>query len=274
MNLYILIAKVVLVAIFLVMFLRSSKLAWGIGLLTVTTAILLDTLLSTFSREEMLAQLGFFFYVVVGALVAGAALWLWGILAPKVRASNADDRPAPAVATVQRFYVVEPPQENSIDVDTAYDRQMLHSQMRDRLSPDDLLDVVFDLDWSENEVIVFGQENDHLINSMIDRAEKQGQISDLTLAVERVLTPIPKDKLPRLEKLNEDSPPTIVRYYLLAYYDQAGLKGLASNMGVDWEQLGGDNKKSKTRNFLLYLKRRSRLPELIDLLKSEGSSSN
>ena len=80
MNLYILIAKIVLVAFFLLMFLRSNRLVWGVGLLTVTTAILLDTLLSTFSQEEILAQLGFFFYVIVGGLVAGAAIWLWGLL--------------------------------------------------------------------------------------------------------------------------------------------------------------------------------------------------
>jgi hypothetical protein len=87
--------------------------------------------------------------------------------------------------------------------------------------------------------------------------------------VERVLTPIPKEKLPRLEKLSADSPPTIIRHYLLAYYDLADLENLASKAGIDWELLGGDNKKSKARNLLLHLKRRSRLPELINLLKAE-----
>ena len=80
MNLLFLIAKIVLVAFFLFMFLRSNKLIWGIGLLTVTSAILLDTFLGTFGREEMIEQFGFFFYAFAGALFAGAALWLWGIL--------------------------------------------------------------------------------------------------------------------------------------------------------------------------------------------------
>ena len=80
MSLPFLILKIVLVALFLVMFLRTNKAIWGIGLLTVTTAILLDTLLSTFSREEILTELGFFFYIIAGALFAGAAIWFWGLV--------------------------------------------------------------------------------------------------------------------------------------------------------------------------------------------------
>lgn len=274
MNLPILIAKIVLVAFFLLMFLRNNRLTWGVGLLTVTTAILLDTLLSTFSRQEMLSQLGFFFYVIVGALIAGAAFWLWGILAFGIRESKADDERTSGVATVQRFDVMESPQAKPAGVETAFDRQMLQRQMYERLSPDELLDVVFDLGWAENEVISFAQNNRQLVDRMIDRAEKLGQIGDLTLAVERVLTPIPRENLPRLEKLNADSPPTIIRHYILAYYDQAGLEDLASKLRVDWEALGGDNKKTKTRNLLLHLGRRSRLPEFINLIKAEGGPSS
>jgi hypothetical protein len=272
MSLYILIAKILLVAFFLVMFLRKSTLAWGIGLLTVTTAILLDTLFSTFSRDEILTQLGFFFYVIVGALVSGAAFWLWSLLAPRLRETNVNEPQKAIVSTVQRFEAAESAPAARQTVDTAFDRQMLQTEMRERLSPDDLLDVIFDLDWSENDVIAFGQDNDQLISHIIDRAERKGEIGDLTLAVERVLTPIPKEKLPRLEKLSDDSPPTIIRHYLLAYYDLADLENLASKAGIDWELLGGDNKKSKARNLLLHLKRRSRLPELINLLKAEVST--
>jgi hypothetical protein len=78
--------------------------------------------------------------------------------------------------------------------------------------------------------------------------------------------------LPRLEKLSAASPPTIIRHYLLAYYDRAGLEDLSSKLGIDWEGLGGDNKNAKTRNLLLHLSRRNRLPEFIDLLRAEGGS--
>ncbi|MGW8319812.1 MAG: hypothetical protein ACWGPS_11235 [Candidatus Promineifilaceae bacterium] len=273
MNLIVLIAKIVLVAFFLLMFLRSNKLVWGVGLLTVTTAILLDTLFSTFSRDDMLAQLGFFFYVIVGGLVAGAALWVWGVLSPRIITRNEAGQTASNAATIKRFEPMEPRPVEPAEVDTAFDRQMLYDQMREQLSPDDLLDVVFDLDWSENDIIAFGQDNDQLIVRIIDRAERRGQTSDLTLAVERVLTPIPRENLPRLEKLNEGSPPTIIRHYLLAYYDQAGLEDLASKSGVDWQEIGGDNKKTQTRNLLLFLRRRGRLPEFINLLKREGAAN-
>lgn len=273
MNIYLLIAKIALVAFFLFMFLRNNKLAWGVGLLTVTTAILLDTLLSTFSRDEMLAQLGFFFYVIVGALLAGSALWLWGVLAPRVWEPRAGLGSAKPVATIQRFEVLEAQPTGPEGEDIAYDRQMLGEQMRQLLSPDDLLDVIFDLGWPENEIVVFGQDNAQLISRIIDQADRRGQVGDLTLTVERAVTPIPKENLPRLEKLDEDSPPTILRHYLLAYYDLAGLRDLAVRAQVDWEVLGGDNKKSKTRNLLLYLRRHGQLPVFIDLLKAENDSA-
>ena len=82
MNIVILIAKVAIVLFFLFMFLRSDKLVWGIGLLTVTSAILLDTFLSTFGREEMVASLGFFFYVIAGVIFVGAAIWFWLVVRP------------------------------------------------------------------------------------------------------------------------------------------------------------------------------------------------
>jgi hypothetical protein len=271
MNLYILIAKIVLVAFFLLMFLRSNKLVWGIGLLTVTTAILLDTLLSTFSRDEILTQLGFFFYVIVGGLVAGAALWLWGLMGPRVRDSGSESPADSQAKSVNRFAVTEPSEVKHSSVDTAFDRQMLFDQLHDRLGPDDLLDVIFDLGWVENDVVAFGQDNNQLLVTMIDLAEQRGQTGDLALAVERILTPIPSENLPRLEKLTEDSPPTILRHYLLATCDLAELEELATQLELDWELLGGDNKKSKTRNLLLFLSRRNRIPELIDLLQAQSS---
>ena len=74
--------KLLVVLFFLAMFIRKPNVAWGIGLLTVTTAVLLDTLLGTFDREELLGELGFFFYVISGVLLAGSAAWFWGIGTP------------------------------------------------------------------------------------------------------------------------------------------------------------------------------------------------
>ena len=74
--------KLLVVLVFLAKFLRRPSLVWGIGLLTVTTAVLLDTLLGTFDRDALLAEMGFFFYVIAGALLAGSAAWFWGVVRP------------------------------------------------------------------------------------------------------------------------------------------------------------------------------------------------
>jgi hypothetical protein len=229
---------------------------------------LLDTLLSTFSRDEILGQLGFFFYVIVGGLVAGAALWLLGLLGPRVRDAGSESSSGSQEKSVSRFAVIESNKVKQSSVDTAFDRQMLFEQLHDHLGPDDLLDVIFDLGWVENDVVAFDQDNNQLIVAIIDLAEHRGQTGELALAVERILTPIPSENLPRVEKLTADSPPTILRHYLLATCDLAALEELAIRLEIDWELLGGDNKKSRTRNLLLYLYRRNRIPELIDLLQA------
>ncbi len=116
----VLILKLLIVLVFLVMFLRRPSVTWGVGLLTVTTAVLLDTFLGTFDREEMLAQFGFFYYVIAGILFAGAAFWLWGVLRPylssepaaasvaKPRATKSD-KTAVAAATVPVISRAIPP---------------------------------------------------------------------------------------------------------------------------------------------------------------------
>ena len=95
MSLLFLISKTLLIVFFLVMFLRTNKPAWGIGLLTVTSAILLDTFLGTLGREEMLEELGYFFYIIAGALFAGATIWFLAIMKefaiPPNKAKEVDD---------------------------------------------------------------------------------------------------------------------------------------------------------------------------------------
>lgn len=267
MTLIFLVAKVLIVVFFLIMFLRKNKLVWGIGLLTVTSAILLDTLMATFGREEMLELFGFFFFVIAGALFAGAAIWFYALTRPYLRSSD----PLPPVKettdALQSSFKVQHVGQDEM-TGTAFDRQMLYDQMRYNLGSDDLLDLIFDLGWPENDVIIINQENNQLAVRIIDLAEERGQTGSLTLAVERILTPIPADNLPRLEKLNAESPRPVLRYYLLANYSEDELKQMATDLGIDWEIIGGDNKKTKVRNFLLHLYRRNRIQDLIDLMQT------
>jgi hypothetical protein len=233
---------------------------------------LLDTFLGTFNRERMLGELGFFYYIISGGLFAGGAIWLWGLLRPALRPGTAENtmmvqtgrRHQPAVKESYPTWSRQPVTET---LDTAYDRQMLYDQIRYRFSPGDVLDLIFDLSMNENDVIGFNQELHEVVINIIDLAEERGQTGALALAVERILTPIPRETLPRLEKLSPDSPQTVLRYYLIANYTLGELEGMATNLGIDWQIIGGDSKQSKVRNLLLFLYRRNRIEELIDLMQ-------
>jgi hypothetical protein len=267
MNLFFLVLKIATVALFLAMFIRTGRLAWAVGLLTVTSAILLDAFLGTFGREEMVEELGFFFFAIAGALFAGAAAWLWLLLRPYLSAKGYG--PADSAA---RFEIPGPSLANESrsgdTAGTAVDRQLLFDQIRHRLSPDDILDVIFDLGMSENEVVGFYQDANQVIVRLIDLAEQEGQGGQLALSVERILSPMRREDLPRPEKLSADTPPMVLRHYLLANASSAEIAGMATSLDVDWEYLAGAGKKAKTRNLLLHLQHRNRLQELVDLMKA------
>lgn len=271
MDLYF-IFKLVVVLIFLVMFLRNSKIVWGIGLLTVSTAFLLDTIWTTFGREEVLADVGFFFYIITGALFAGAAIWFWSVLRPFLAVDgtlNVENAPQPKAATP-----ATPHPAVVTDGEGVYgDSRDLFETMREQLSPRDLRDVIFDLQLSENDVIAPNQEMVHTVARIIARAREQEKMADLALAVERILTPVPPESLPRREKLSASSPPTVLRHFLLAHYTLEGLRALARKIGVDYEQFEHNNKSDLARNLLLYLQRRNGLGQLVDCLHEDASAS-
>ena len=262
--------KIVVVILFLIAFLRRPTLVWGIGLLSVTTAVLLDTLLGTFGREEMVARIGFFFYVFSGFVFSGAALWLWGLLRPTIDAKTAvttsmqpaTTKPAATPATTGPIR----PKAASNNKDAAIDYAMLFQEIKERFSHEEVLSLMFDLNITENEVMPINQEFSKLIANIIDSAAERGQGAALALAVERILTPPPAENLPRLEKITADSPPTILRQYVLAHYNTQQLQAAANHLGINWEDLSGRNRPAKGRELILHLKRRNRLDELIDWL--------
>ena len=256
-----LIIKLFVVLFFLVMFLRKTGLVWGIGLLAVTSAVLLDTFLGVFNRDQMLAELGFFFYVIAGALFAGAAIWLWGVLKPNMSPATVGSNAVTAHSNTEPPLAHHPEQSG-----TATDRQMLYEEIHTRFGREDIYDLIFDLGINENDVMTLDQNLNQLIINIMDWAEQHGQLGDLALAVERILTPLPPENLPRLEKITTDSPPTVLRQYMLAHYTLPQLSHMAAFLGLDWEQLGSGSKKERIRSFLLYLIRRNRLDELIQLM--------
>ena len=261
MSIY-LILKLLVVLIALIAFLRRPTVIWGIGLLSVTTAVLLDTFLGTFNREAVLADVGFFFYIISGVLFAGATLWVWGLLWPLLGVNPA----APAEAAA-------PAEKKSAKSSAAYDRQMLYDEIRQRLGREDVLDLIFDLGLNENDVMTPGQDMNQLIINIMDSADENGQSGALALAVERILTPPPPENLPRLEKIDAASPATILRHYLLAHFDLAQIQKMAADLEIDWDELDAGNKKTQVRSLLLYLYRRNRIPDLIAYLQPPAAAS-
>ena len=255
-----LILKALIVVFFLIMFLRRPNWVWGIGLLTVTTAVLLDTFLGAFGRQQTADDIGFFLYVIGGTLVGGAALWLWGLLHPLVNTSSG------ATAVIQTTPAPAQPTKSPPTSDV-FDRQMLYDTIRQRLGREDILDLMYDLRINENDIVTLNQDMDQVIVRLMDYAIQNGQDGELALAVERILTPLPTQNLPRLEKITADSPPTILRHYLLAHYDIAQLTQMAEALEIDWELISVGNKKNRVRSLLLYLQRRNRLDDLIDQMK-------
>jgi hypothetical protein len=276
------ILKLLVVFVFLVLFIRRPTVVWGIGLLTVTTAALLDTLLGTFNREELLADLGFFFYVISGVLLAGAAAWFWGLVRPWISGNAPSFAGAPsasptavasvALPTTPTIVPKLPPPLPADHVDdfaeAGYDRQMLFDEIRRRFSPADLRDLMFDLEVNELDVTTVGQSMDELIVRIMDAADDAGRASTVALAVERILTPPPPEHLPRLEKLTADSPRTVIRHYLLAHFNVEQLRSITAALGIDWEQLAEGDKKDKVRDLLLYLYRRGRMDDLLGQLRA------
>ena len=278
--------KLLVVLIFLIAFLRRPSLGWGVGLISVSTAVLLDTIFGTFNAELLREQLGFFYYIFAGSLMGGMVFWVLALLRPHLPQQDSQsvilsqqepivttpevDQEPPVIAEtveVKTETAVYMPRD---DQDPEYDRQMLYEQIRDRFSRDDVLDLMFDLEIKENEVVTVNQDMNDLIINIMDTAQERGQTAALALAIERILTPPAPTNLPRLEKINASSPPTILRHYLLAYYDLEKLQKMSIALGVDWEQLANGSKKTKVRELLLYLYRRNQVDELIELMQANA----
>jgi hypothetical protein len=255
--------KIVVIVIFLIMFLRRPSVTWGIGLLSVTTAVLLDALLGTFNGAALRAELGFFYFIIAGALFGGATIWLWGLLLPFVNPVRTIPSMETAESQPQQVKQTSKIEQQNVD---GVDSQMLYEEIQRRFGREDVLDLIFDLDINENDIMTIDQDMNQLIINIMDFAIQNGKTSALSLAVERILTPLPPDYLPRLENIGPDSPPTILRQYLLAHYTLLELEKTTGELDIDWEQLDAGAKREKVRSLLQYLYRRNRITDLLNLM--------
>lgn len=263
------IVKIIAVLFFLIMFLRRSNTVWGAGLLTLTTAFLLDAATTFFGQEAMIANLGNFSWVLGGALAAGAYIWLRGILQNQLPTGGVQGTTISSFRPMVDKKARPARRKNS---QSAVDRGMLFNQIRDNLGPDDVLDLIFDLDFNENELVNPSQTMMQIANGVLDTAEDSGQLDTLSLGVERILTPVSAENLPRLTKLSPDSPPTILRQFLIANYNLADLAMISDALGIDWQEMGDGPKKTRVRHLLLYCKRRNRLRNLINYIQNQDKN--
>ncbi len=266
-----LILKLIVVLIFLFFFWRRPSLTWGVGLLTVASAVLLDTFIGSFGGDALREELGFFYFVFSGALFGGAAIWLWGVLRPFFFTSPAPSPQIVVASPAAKVAAAEAPAAPVPDTPSgdAFDRKMLYEQIHTRFGRSDILNLMFDLGIAENEVMTVDQNMKQVIHNIMRLAEERGQMAALALAVERILTPPPAAHLPRLEKLSVASPPTILRQFLQANYTLSDLSQMAQKLNIDWEDIGGSSKPERVREFLLYLYRRNRIDELLDLMQGK-----
>lgn len=264
-------AKSIVIIFFLIMFLRTNKPAWGIGLLTVTSAILLDTFLGTLGREQMLDELGYFFYIIAGALFAGAVVWLWAIMKEFAFSSNKENEGD------------DPSEERGPEKDeitnqseqVTNNHRQIAEQLRFDLSRDELLDLIFDLGWFDEETVLLQGENDQIVDGIVSLAETQGQLESLKLASERIKSPMPPEHLPRLEKLKEDSPPTLLRQFLIANYSMVDLEHMFEALDINGDMDVSRLKNNNVRYFLSDLYQKNRIDALIELMQqSSGDDSD
>ncbi len=268
MDLFFLIAKIVTVAFFLVMFLRSDKVVWGVGLLTVTSAILLDTFLGTFGREEMIQQLGFFFYILAGALFAGATFWLWGVLRPYTKSKppdhvQDDSLETDSSAPVEIISPVEPVED---ELEKA-EYPVLFISVRDKFNSDQVADLSFDMGYFAELEAPSSKDKDELLLLTVDKAANEDRTDELKLAIERIETPLPPEHLPRLEKIQSNSPPTVLRQYMVGTFSSSDLEQFSTDLGFNWASLQDETLNAQARGLLLFAEDSSRKSDLIELLR-------
>lgn len=300
---FFLIVQLLILLFFLYQLVQGSKLIWGVGLLAIGSAVLLNLLFSTLDGEELRQTLGFWLPLINGTIFAGAGFWLFGLLQqyifPQIgnvigRSSSVVTPSDLSLAPTTRFNF-RPDAEGKLDgVDlearessedlaqravsmrneiSEFDQKLLFQQIYQNLGLGDVQDLIFDLDMVENEVVSPDRNMVQTINNIMDLAYRRDQMSDLALAVERILTPLPPDHFPRLSRITTDSPRTILRRYLLTFYTVEGLEEMAVRLDIDWERLGLQSKQQKVRNLLLYVIRRRRLGELIDVMQMSARTA-
>ena len=214
---FLLFIELVIITFFFIMFYRRSNLVWAVGLLTASTAVLLNVALTIFGNDVTLDSLGLWGQILGGLAFGGAAFWLWGLLQPNMSIDNSTSPSAfTSLASKNGLGAgaVDAASEQLLSKRAAgmrndsseYDRHLLFDQIKKNLGPEDILDLLFDLEFAENEVIAPTKDMNQTIINIMDMANENELMGDLALAVVRILTAVPPDHFPRLSRITVESP--------------------------------------------------------------------
>ena len=188
-----LVTGIALILFFLVMFYRRSDFIWGVGLLAISSAVLLGVTRVVFNLDGSSAMTGLWLQLISGLIISGIALWFLGVLRPWMGDGffpvGPDSQPSQAAVKLDGEQLLSRRAVGMSNSASEYDRQLLFDQIKQNLGLEDVLDLMFDVDMAENEVIAPTNDMTQTIHNMIDLALERDQISDLALAVERILTP-------------------------------------------------------------------------------------
>ena len=75
-----LVTGIALILFFLVMFYRRSDFIWGVGLLAISSAVLLGVTRVVFNLDGSSAMTGLWLQLISGLIISGIALWFLGVL--------------------------------------------------------------------------------------------------------------------------------------------------------------------------------------------------
>lgn len=227
-----------------------------------TSAILLDTFLGTLGRDEMIAELGFFLYVIAGALVAGTTLWMWAVLRDFV------SKPGISESTSGLSDDEQPREADDLVDGREHDQEEVFQELLSEASHEDLMDLIFDLGWSLNDLKPNLDKGEDIVTVIVSRALDRNQMENLRVAIGHLREPLPAENLPRTMRLKPNTPPMILRHYILQHLTLDQIDQMARELPVDFSDHQDHLKRMRTRQLLWMLIEQQRLASLIDMIQN------
>ncbi len=107
------------------------------------------------------------------------------------------------------------------------------------------------------------------------RGDQHQALNTLLQVLKSPAQPLPTSRPTPPPTAVNPSSRTVLREVLVRYFNDDELHNLCFDLGIDYDDLGGDGSKSgKARELISYLERRNRLGELVQLINRERPKAN